>query len=236
MERKRQAQMAQQRMMGQLLGGKVAGGGDIEAQIKALTQAAMFGVIDPAAASLTINQLREAQAKQTAQKAVVGGGAGALDDLSRLTDIITNTGTTTGFTGWLFSKIPFSEATAARDLAATLRSGMALGALKELKAGGATLGSVSEKELELLESAIAKLNLDLPQDRVLEQMNAIEKHYKDAIRRAYTAASDDEKVNFDSFFGGSTPEWVFSTPDMQTSGSSVTSNDLSDAEKKRLGI
>jgi hypothetical protein len=237
MERKRQAAAAQQAMLAKVMGGQGMGaGGDINSQIQALTQAAMMGLVDPSAASLAITQLREQQGKSVAQEAAVGGGAGALEDLKRLEDMIMGSGTATGFTGWLFSKVPFSTATAARDVADTLRSGMALGALKELKAGGATLGSVSEKELALLESAIAKLNLDLPEKDVLNQMSVIESHYKDAIRRAYSVADQNQKLEFDRYFGGQTPAWVLSKETPKPTKPKSPTDDLTEDEKKALGI
>jgi len=237
MERKRQAAQAKQAMVAKVFGGQGMGaGGDINSQIQALTQAAMMGLVDPSAASLAITQLREQQGKSVAQEAAVGGGAGALEDLKRLEDMIMGSGTSTGFTGWLFSKVPFSTATAARDVADTLRSGMALGALKELKAGGATLGSVSEKELALLESAIAKLNLDLPEKDVLNQMSVIEDHYKDAIRRAYSVADQNQKLEFDRYFGGQTPAWVLSKETPKPTKPKSPTDDLTEDEKKALGI
>ena len=242
-ERKRQTALAQRQMMSQLMGGDAAlgaGGGDVEAQIKALTQAAMLGLVDPSAVTLAVSQLREQQTQQKASEAAVGGGAGALEDLQRLTQAVQDGEMVTGFTGWLFRKIPWSEAAGAATIADTLRSGMALGALKELKAGGATLGSVSQEELKLLESAIARINLDQPQDKVLEQMAAIEKHYKDAIRKSYNKSSAAEKRNFDQYFGGSTPAWVLDTgaiePPAQAPTTGPTQDELTDEEKKRLGL
>ena len=236
MERKRQAANAQRAMLSQIMGGQVGAGGDINAQIQALTQAAMMGLIDPSAVSLAVTQLREQQGQQKAQEAVVGGGAGALEDLQRLTQAIEDGEMVTGFTGWLFRKIPWSEAAGAATIADTLRSGMALGALKELKAGGATLGSVSEKELGLLESAIAQINLDQPQEKVLEQMATIEKHYKDAIRNAYNKSSEAEKRNFDAYFGGQTPAWILGTETPKPTVKKGPTDDLSEDEKKALGI
>ena len=233
MERKRQAALAQRQMLGTMLSGSAAGTLDPQAIINAMAS----GVLDPATGTAMLTQMEKLRTQKAAQEAIVGGGAGALDDLVRLTDMISSGGMTTGFTGWLFSKVPFSEATAARDVADTLRSGMALGALKELKAGGATLGSVSEKELALLESAIAKLNLDQPRDKVLDQMATIEKHYKDAIRRAYGRANETEKQGFDAYFGGSTPAWILDTSTPQpTPSTTLSTDDLTEEEKKRLGI
>ena len=235
MQRKRDAANAQRAMLGQIMGVQGAGG-DINTKIQALTQAAMMGLLDPSAVSLAITQLREQQSQQKAQEAVVGSGAGALEDLQRLTQAIEDGNMVTGFTGWLFRKIPWSEAAGAATIADTLRSGMALGALKELKAGGATLGSVSEKELELLESAIARINLDQPQGKVLEQMAAIEKHYKDAIRNAYNKSSEAEKRNFDAYFGGQTPAWVLGAETPKPTVPKGPTDDLSEDEKKALGI
>ena len=233
MQRKAQAAQQQRQMLGTVLSRSAEGTLDPQAIINAMA----MGLLDPAAGTAMLTQMEKLRTQKAAQEAIVGGGAGALDDLVRLNEIISSGGMTTGFTGWLFSKVPFSEATVARDIADTLRSGMALGALKELKAGGATLGSVSEKELALLESAIAKLNLDQPRERVLEQMATIEKHYKDAIRRAYGRADATEKQGFDVFFGGSTPAWILDTSTPQSTPSTTPStDDLTEAEKKRLGL
>ncbi len=233
MERKRQTALAQRQMLGTMLSGSAAGTLDPQAIINAMAT----GALDPATGTAMLTQMEKLRTQKAADAAVVGGGAGALDDLKRLNEMISSGGMTTGFTGWLFSKVPFSTAYGARDVADTLRSGMALGSLKELKAGGATLGSVSEKELNLLESAIAKLNLDQPRERVLEQMATIERHYKDAIRRAYTSASETEKQGFDGFFGGSTPAWVLDTSAPEpTPSTSPSTDDLTEEEKKRLGL
>lgn len=232
-ERKRKAAAAQSQMLGTMLTGSAAGTIDPQSIINAMA----MGVLDPAAGTAMLNQIEKLRVQKATEESVVAGGAGALEDLNRLTDMISTGGMVTGFTGWLFNKIPFSEARAARNVADTLRSGMALGALRELKAGGATLGSVSEKELDLLESAIARIDLNLDRDQVMAQMATIEKHYKDAVRRAYNKASENEKRGFDAYFAGTTPAWVLdpSAPD-PTKAVDPTIEDLSEEEKRRLGL
>jgi ribosomal protein S21 len=232
-ERKRKAAAAQRQMLGTFLSGSAAGTLDPQSIINAMA----LGALPPEAGNAMLAQMEKARLQQMADEAVVGSGAGALEDLERLRKTIDEGGMVTGFSGWLFSKIPFSEASAARTVADTLRSGMALGALRELKAGGATLGSVSAPELELLESAIARLNLNVPRKKVLEQMATIERHYKDAVRRSYKKASEEEKRGFDVYFGGTTPAWVLdpSAPD-PTKTIDPTIDDLSEEEKRRLGL
>ena len=232
-ERKRKAALAERQMLGTMLTGSAAGTIDPQSIINAMA----MGVLDPAAGTAMLNQIEKLRVQKATEESVVAGGAGALEDLNRLTDMISTGGMVTGFTGWLFNKIPFSEARAARNVADTLRSGMALGALRELKAGGATLGSVSEKELDLLESAIARIDLNLDRDQVMAQMATIEKHYKDAVRRAYNKASENEKRGFDAYFAGTTPAWVLdpSAPD-PTKAVDPTIEDLSEEEKRRLGL
>ena len=232
-ERKRKAAAAQRQMLGTFLSGSAAGTLDPQSIINAMA----LGALPPEAGNAMLAQMEKARLQQMADAAVVGSGAGALEDLERLRKTIDEGGMVTGFSGWLFSKIPFSEASAARTVADTLRSGMALGALRELKAGGATLGSVSAPELELLESAIARLNLNVPRKKVLEQMATIERHYKDAVRRSYKKASEEEKRGFDVYFGGTTPAWVLdpSAPD-PTKTIDPTIDDLSEEEKRRLGL
>jgi len=232
-ERKRKAAAAQRQMLGTFLSGSAAGTLDPQSIINAMA----LGALDPAAGTAMLAQMERDRLRKLADEGVVGSGAGALEDLERLRKTINEGGMVTGFSGWLFSKIPFSEASAARTVADTLRSGMALGALRALKAGGATLGSVSEKELELLESAIARLNLNVPREKVLEQMATIERHYKDVVRRSYKKASEEEKRGFDAYFGGTTPAWVLdpSAPD-PTKAVDPTIEDLSEEEKRRLGL
>ena len=228
MQRKADAAKARREYLAQL----TLGGMDEQSIINAM----MMGAIDGTVGNAMLAQIRAKKAGEKAQEAVVSGSAGALDDLNRLDDILSEAGMVTGFTGWLFSKLPWSQAKYARDIADTLRSGMALGALKELKAGGATLGSVSEKELDLLESAIAKLNLDAPEEDVREQMRTIERHYKNSVRLAYEAASEEERAGFDRHFGGATPDWVFQSTETAPDSSNVTVDDLSDEEKEELGL
>ena len=232
-ERKRKAAAAQSQMLGTMLTGSAAGTIDPQSIINAMA----MGVLDPAAGTAMLNQIEKLRVQKATEESVVAGGAGAVEDWNRRTDMISTGGRVTGFTGWLFNKIPFSEARAARNVADTLRSGMALGALRELKAGGATLGSVSEKELDLLESAIARIDLNLDRDQVMAQMATIEKHYKDAVRRAYNKASENEKRGFDAYFAGTTPAWVLdpSAPD-PTKAVDPTIEDLSEEEKRRLGL
>ena len=232
-ERKRKGAAAQSQMLGTFLSGSAAGTLDPQSIINAMA----LGALPPEAGNAMLAQMERDRLRKLADESVVGSGAGALEDLERLRKTIDEGGMVTGFSGWLFSKIPFSEASAARTVADTLRSGMALGALRALKAGGATLGSVSEKELELLESAIARLNLNVPREKVLEQMATIERHYKDVVRRSYKKASEEEKRGFDAYFGGTTPAWVLdpSAPD-PTKAVDPTIEDLSEEEKRRLGL
>lgn len=236
MQRKRDAANAQRAMLGQLIGGQGMAGGNIESQIQALTQAAMMGLIDPAAASLAITQLREGKTKEAQTTSQVTGAGDALEQINRLRDFVSNNEMTTGFMGWIARNFPSSKASGAQTIADTLRSSMALGALKDLKAAGGTLGSVSAPELELLESAIAQINLNLSEEEVLNQLSVIEGHYKRAIKNAYDKSTTEQKKEFDKFFGGQTPSWVLSAETPKPTAPKSPTDDLSDAEKKALGI
>lgn len=236
MERKRQAALARQQAMASLFGGGAVGGGsDLASRKQAILNGMTIGIIEPAAGNAALAEINRELDKQNASTSAVGAGAGALDDVDRLRGILKEGGST-GFMGFLFSQLPATKASYARDVATSLRSGMALGALKELKAGGATLGSVSEKELELLEGAITRLNLNATSDQVKEQLAAIEGHYKDAIRMAYGKASDEEKSGFDRFFGGATPSWVLDPSEQPPAPTGTTTDDLTPAERKRLNL
>lgn len=180
---------------------------DPRERLELLNNYMMQGVIDPAIytamASQITNQINEVKAQESAAT----GAATALNTIKDIQDLVSqNAGLTTGAVGWALSKVPFTDAAALTDLIDTLRSKMALGALRELKAGGATLGSVSEKELELLESDIAKLNPARGVEFLTDQLQKVQDRYESIVRDAYNR-DDVDKAKLLELIGGMQP-WL----------------------------
>jgi hypothetical protein len=224
--RKAQAAQARQQMMQQMfgggdtMGGGMTGGMDLSQmspeQMRARAQQlAQFQAMNPTV-TLTpmIDMLvKEADRIETAQKAQTAAATGAGETLETIEDLLRTVKDeegTTGVWGMIFGQVPFTKAGQLRIDVQTLRSNMALDALMNLKASGATLGSVSEKELELLESDIQKLNLNQSKDKVLQDLNKIKRRYQKAIRSAYLNIGD--KTKLDQALGGR-PAWLEGDPE-----------------------
>ena len=224
--RKAKAAQAQQQMMQQMFGGGDAMGGGMtggmdlsqmspeQMRVRA-QQLAQFQAMNP---DITLTPMidmlvKEAGRIETAQKAQTAAATGAGETLETIEDLLKTVKEeegTTGVWGMIFGQVPFTKAGQLRIDVQTLRSNMALDALMNLKASGATLGSVSEKELELLESDIQKLNLNQGKDKVLQDLNKIKRRYQKAIRSAYLNISD--KTKLDQALGGR-PAWLEGDPE-----------------------
>ena len=93
---------------------------------------------------------------------------------------------TTGLVGAAMKYVPGSAALALRGAFETALSAIALdklGALKLQSSTGASgLGSVTEKELSLLQASIAKLDQNMSMPDLLKAAGEIEKHYAAALR------------------------------------------------------
>lgn len=144
--------------------------------------------------------------------ATVQGASELLQSSADLRALIEGNNFVTGLGGMMLSIIPTTAAAEARLDLQTLRSNMALNALQELKASGATLGSVSEKELALLEADIAAIDLNQSKDAVLKDFDRIDKRYQNLVANLYTenAGNADLLSRFDAVFGGQRPTWASS--------------------------
>lgn len=209
MQRKRDAATQRQKMLKETFAATGAGMGDmssLELQKQKLIQRAFaFPEMAPAI-KMQIDQIDEQIARSRASAAAAGGASETLETVEDLLRTVQETEGTTGFWGAILGNIPFTAAGELRIDAQTLRSNMALQALMDLKASGATLGSVSEKELELLESDIAKLNLNQSKEAVLKDLNKIKGRYQKAIRAAYREPNADTAA-LDRVLGGR-PTWL----------------------------
>jgi hypothetical protein len=223
--RKAKAAQAQQQMMQQMFGGGAMGGGmtggmDLSqmspeqmrarAQQLAQTQAMYPSLTLTPMIDMLIKNADRIETEQKAQTAAATGAGETLETIEDLLRTVREKEGTTGVWGMIFGQVPFTEAGQLRIDVQTLRSNMALDALMNLKASGATLGSVSEKELELLESDIQKLNLNQKKEKVLDDLNKIKRRYQKAIRSAYLNIGD--KTKLDQALGGR-PAWLEGDPE-----------------------
>ena len=209
MQRKRTAAAQRQQMLQRVMGGAGVGMGDMSnlelKKQQLIQQAYAFPDMAPAI-KMQIDQIDEQIARSRASVSAAGGASETLETVEDLLRTVRETEGTTGFWGAILGNIPFTAAGELRIDAQTLRSNMALQALMDLKASGATLGSVSEKELELLESDIAKLNLNQSKEAVLKDLNKIKGRYQKAIRAAYKEPNADTAA-LDRVLGGR-PTWL----------------------------
>jgi hypothetical protein len=209
MQRKRTAAAQRQQMLQRVMGGAGVGMGDMSnlelKKQQLIQQAYAFPDMAPAI-KMQIDQINEQIEKSRASVSAAGGASETLETVEDLLRTVRETEGTTGFWGAILGNIPFTAAGELRIDAQTLRSNMALQALMDLKASGATLGSVSEKELELLESDIAKLNLNQSKEAVLKDLNKIKGRYQKAIRFAYKEPNADTAA-LDRVLGGR-PTWL----------------------------
>lgn len=142
--------------------------------------------------------------------ATVQGASELLQSSADLRNLIETGNFVTGLPGMLLSMIPTSDSAEARLDLQTLRSNMALNALQELKASGATLGSVSEKELALLEADIAAIDLNQKKSAVLKDFDRIDRRYQNLVANLYAENAGNAQLleRFDAAFGGQRPNWA----------------------------
>ena len=202
--RKAKASAARNTMMQQMLGGAgsmLAGLTTAEDYRKAAQQLMMqapfmgdaaTGLYQTAAMFVT-----EANRLQTLEDQEVGGAENVVNRIETINDLINNVennDSVTGFWGMVTGVAPFTAAGQARIDVDTIRSNMALDALKALKATGATLGAVSEKELTLLEADIQRLNLNQSKEKVIKDLTKIRERYQNMIRRAFEKTNNPQKL------------------------------------------
>ena len=223
MVRKQQAAQQRMELMSTLMGGPGAAGvGDFDlTSADGNRQYAKFLsnmiMLNPSMADALTPQIQmlmgeaeRLQAKETSSTAAVQGASELLQSSADLRALIEGNSFVTGLGGMLLSMIPTTAAAEARLDLQTLRSNMALNALQELKASGATLGSVSEKELALLEADIAAIDLNQSKDAVLKDFDRIDKRYQNLVANLYAenAGNADLLSRFDEAFGGERPTWA----------------------------
>lgn len=201
MQRKATAAQAQR----QMLQGVMAGGAgtDPQARIQQLLNMAMVNPSMAPAIALQIKQIQDQLKAASGEVAEVTTAQGQIDLIQQMKNKVNYL--TTGPIGMVAALAPFSDAAALRNMGVTLESNLAFSTLVQLKKDGGTLGAVSEKELDLLKSEIAKFNPDMKPEDVIRQLETVDKEYRRIIRRAFETSPDADKLA--AAIGGR-PAWL----------------------------
>ena len=182
---------------------------DPRERLELLNNYLVQGVIDPTVYNAMAAQLGTQIQTQKVTESAVESASMTLDTVGDLAAILReNPGMTTGPLGWALGKLPFGPAAEAQNLVATLRSNMALNALKELKKVAGGIGAISNTEMQLLEDEIARLDLAVGYDASMDALTKIQTRYRRMITKAY----NDPEVNNESLnqILGGRPEWTMS--------------------------
>lgn len=202
--RKAKSSAARNTMMQQMLGGAgsmLAGLTTAEDYRKAAQQLMMqapfmgdagAGLVQ--SATMMITEANRLQGLEDTEGELGSNVVNRIETINQLISKVENDPSVTGWWGMVTGVAPFTAAGEARIDVDTIRSNMALDALKALKATGATLGAVSEKELTLLEADIQRLNLNQSQGKVIKDLEKIRERYQNMIRRAFEKTNNPQKL------------------------------------------
>jgi hypothetical protein len=235
----------QQREIMQSALGPVAGGETFDGKRLKLQQALAAGAIQ--APEFTA-MMAEIARQEQAQAAAIGGSSQAatqLEDVNRLLNLIdSDPKMTTGVMGSLLSYIPGTAANIAEGLATTLRSNLALEALKSLKATGATMGALNEKEFNALETQLTNLDLSKGPETAKIALKRIQTTYQNLIADAFRDAEEQAAAGnpngqraLDGLLRifGSKPSWTADAgPVVPSGGSTDPAEPLSDEDLDNL--
>lgn len=148
-----------------------------------------------------------AQAAGQRQEAALSGApqtVNVLETVQDLRDLIEqNPDRTTGLMGSILGNMPGSAAFDARATRDTIGANLAFAELAAMRATsptGGALGSITERELDLLQSTVANLNLDQSPEAVLAALGDVETRYQNMLRRAYETSDDPSAL--DRVLGG----------------------------------
>ena len=247
MGRKAKAAQAQQAALQSMLGAGGAGG-DIQSQIARLSDmAVMYPSMAPGLA-LKIKALQDQAMAQTSTESRSSQAATQLQDIDDLLDLINEDPfMTTGIMGSLMSIIPGTDAATAEGLATSLRSNLALQALKDLKSTGATMGALNAKEFNALETELTQLTLKNGPKYAKRSLKRIQTKYQNLIADAFKDAKEQAAAGnpmgqkgLDGLIRifGAEPEWVSTAGPVVPSAEPSGPRDGETAEefKIRMGI
>jgi len=197
---------------------------DPRERLELLNNYLVQGVIDPTVYNAMAAQLGTQIQTQKMGESAVESASMTLDTVGDLAAILReNPGMTTGPLGWALGKLPFGVAAEAQNLVSTLRSNMALNALKELKKVAGGIGAISNTEMQLLEDEIARLDLAVGYDAAMDALTKIQTRYRRMITKAY----NDPEVSNDALnqILGGRPDWTMSETTENGNSTSVVPNE-----------
>ena len=187
---------------------------DIEELQGLQSQIMRLAAMDPDKASMyqfqydaVSKRIEELKQEQAGIQDTAAAAKTVMTTVGDLAEAINQDPTITGPLGMLLGALPFTAAGEARLSLETLKANIAFDSLKNIKAAGGTLGSVSAPELALLEARIASLDLNRGKDAVLRSLKEIDDFYKQIVVNAYNKATGEGLKQLDQMFGGR-PEWV----------------------------
>ena len=243
MQRKAAAAQAQR----QMLQGVMAGGAgtDPQARIQQLLNIAMVNPSMAPAIALQVKQIQDQVKASTGDVAGSSQAATQLEDVNALINMIDeDPSLTTGIMGSLLSYIPGTGANIAEGLATTLRSNLALQALKDLKATGATMGALNATEFTALETELTQLDLSKGPQTAKRALKRIQTKYQNLVADAFRDAEEQVAAGnpmgqrtldgLNRIFGGK-PEWTESAGPVVPSGTQREGETLEEF-KKRMGL
>jgi hypothetical protein len=188
-QRKATAAQAQRQMLQGLVGGGV--GADPQARIQQLLNLAMVNPSMAPAIALQVKQIQDQIKASTGDVSGSSQAATQLEDVNALINMIDeDPSLTTGIMGSLLSYIPGTGANIAEGLATTLRSNLALQALKDLKATGATMGALNATEFTALETELTQLDLSKGPQTAKRALKRIQTKYQNLVADAFRDAEE----------------------------------------------
>jgi len=189
-QRKATAAQAQRQMLQGLIGTSGAGQ-DPQARIQQLLNLAMVNPSMAPAIALQVKQIQDQIKASTGDVSGSSQAATQLEDVNALINMIDeDPSLTTGIMGSLLSYIPGTGANIAEGLATTLRSNLALQALKDLKATGATMGALNATEFTALETELTQLDLSKGPQTSKRALKRIQTKYQNLVADAFRDAEE----------------------------------------------
>jgi hypothetical protein len=243
-QRKATAAQAQRQMLQGLVGTSGAGQ-DPQARIQQLLNIAMVNPSMAPAIALQVKQIQDQIKASTGDVSGSSQAATQLEDVNALINMIDeDPSLTTGIMGSLLSYIPGTGANIAEGLATTLRSNLALQSLKDLKATGATMGALNEKEFNALETELTQLDLSKGPQTSKRALKRIQTKYQNLIADAFRDAEEQVAAGnpmgqrtldgLNRIFGGK-PKWTENAGPVVPSGTQREGETLEEF-KKRMGL
>lgn len=153
--------------------------------------------IPGSAASREVKSAGEKKAKQTTQTKRYGKVV--LDSIDRVQDMVKNSAIpVTGMAGSLVRNIPGTNAYDTSALIDTIRANIGFDRLQQMRLAsptGGSLGQITERELNFLQSSLSNLDQAQSEDQLLRNLRDLEDIYTGIMRKA-SAYPDAQEFGF----------------------------------------